>query len=149
MLLKYQAAVQCIYKHCCSGVRYQFNMAPIYHYPSYREMLDADLLASEDNCCQYLYDVGVLPQQRRCLTCSEWMYIRPCSKALYREGTCWKCCDNTHSLRSGSILEKKVLTYRKFIDLLSEFSRDSSVRNAAQTCGLSQRTVRHFYYTLR
>ena len=124
-------------------------MNPTHHYPSYAEMLTSDLFSTEANCCQYLLDIGILPQQRRCYTCSQWMTIRPCFKALYREGSCWKCCDNTSSLRSGSILQDKKITYRKFIDILAEFSRDSTVSNASATLGVSERTVRFFYGEIR
>ena len=126
--------IWCFYS-LCDGIMcrsdHSIIMAATLHYPSYAEMLNADLFTTEPNCCQYLLDVGILPQQRRCHTCSKWMSLRPCSTALYREGICWKCCDSTVSLRTGSILQNRRMTYRAFIDILSEFSRDSTVSSAA------------------
>ena len=97
-------------------------------YASYREMLNTGLFTTEANCSQYLFDIGILPQQRRCHTCSQYMMIRNCSETKYREGCCWECCSNTVGLRVGSVLGNSNLSYKQFIDILAEFSRLNSER---------------------
>ena len=53
------------------------------------------------------------------------------------------------SLRSDSILSRRKLTYRQFIDLLYEFSRGSSISEAATAVGLSIPTVRSLFNEIR
>lgn len=124
-------------------------MALRQRYATYREMLNTGLFSSEANCSQYLFDVKILPDKRRCSSCSQYMMIEPCSDNLYREGCCWKCCQNTASIRNGSVLEKKKLLYRQFIDILGEFSRDSTIKDAADNTGTSPQAVRLVYTTIR
>ena len=118
-------------------------------YASYGEMLDAGLFSTEANCLQYLLDIGILPNQRRCPTCVQWMMILPCSPTYSATGACWQCCGRRICLRSESILSRRRLTCRKFIDVLYEFSRGSSVREAAEAVGLSQPTTRSIYKEIR
>ena len=62
---------------------------------------------------------------------------------------CWQCCNKKISLRSDSILSRRKLTYRPFIDLLYEFSRGSSISEAAAAVGLSNPTVRSLFNEIR
>ena len=118
-------------------------------FASYRDMLNTGLFSSEANCLQYLLDVSILPTQKRCPSCIQWMMILPCSPSSYPDGVCWQCCNKRISLRSDSILSRRKLTYRQFIDLLYEFSRGSSISEAATAVGLSIPTVRSLFNEIR
>ena len=132
-----------------SNFQYPFYCCLIFYkmthhsrYQSYAEMSRCGLFSSESNCLQYLLDVGILPTERRCITCSGWMNIVECSETLYSERCCWKCCNNTVSMRTGSILQGRRMKYRLFNDILYEFSRGSTVRVISVETGVSQPTVR-------
>ncbi|KAL5253405.1 hypothetical protein ACHWQZ_G013254 [Mnemiopsis leidyi] len=118
-------------------------------FASYRDMLNARLFSSEANCLQYLLDVSILPTQKRCPSCIQWMMILPCPPTAYPDGVCWQCCNKRISLRSNSILSRRKQTYRQFIDLLNEFSRGSSISEAATAVGLSIPTVRSLFNEIR
>ena len=62
---------------------------------------------------------------------------------------CWQCCNKRINLRSDSILSRRKLTYRQFIDLLYEFSRGSYISEAATTVGLSIPTARSLFNEIR
>ena len=109
---------------------------------NYRELEAAGLLSSEGNCTQYFIDVGILAQKKRCTSCASYMIITPCPETKYREGSCWQCCNTFFCLRDGSILQNRTLSYRQLIDVLSEFSRDSTVKTVAANTGVSQKSVR-------
>lgn len=116
---------------------------------SYREMDAAGLFSSEANCTQYLIDVGILAQKKRCTVCASYMMIRPCPETKYPEGSCWQCCNTFVALRNGSILQSRKLSYKQFVDVLSEFSRNSSVTAAAVSTGLSKKCVRSLFKEIR
>ena len=116
---------------------------------TYREMEAAGLFSSEGNCTQYLIDVGILAQKKRCTRCASYMMIRPCPATKYREGSCWQCCNTFVGLRDGSILQNRKLSYRQFIDVLSEFSRDSTVNTAAVNTGVSEKCVQSLFNEIR
>ena len=75
--------------------------------------------------------------------------MKPCPESKYREGCCWNCCNKNVGLRVGSVLENRKLSYRQFVDILSEFSRDSTVKTAAENTGLSQKCVRSIFSEIR
>lgn len=75
--------------------------------------------------------------------------IRPCPETKYRERSCWQCCNTFVGLRDGSILQNRKLSYRQFIDDLSEFSRDSTVKTAAANTGVSEKCVRSLFNEIR
>ena len=102
-------------------------MAATGGYASYLELLDTGLFSTEANCASYLYDVGILPQERQCQSCSQPMNLRACLADLYREGCCWSCCGRTVGVRVGSILHNKNITSRQFIGILAEFSKGSTI----------------------
>ena len=113
-------------------------------YASYREMKDAGLFQGDDNCLQYLLDVGILPQYRHCPTCANLMTSQKCSTLKHRDGYCWSCCGNYLSLRTNSILENRKISCSTLIEILNEFSRESTVDEAANVIGVSSNTVRYF-----
>ena len=79
-----------------------------FDFASYEELRDSGMFSTEENCDQYLLDLKILPNKRRCNLCSNIMKIGVCSTTKYREGCSWKCeCGNTISLRSGSVLQNK------------------------------------------
>ena len=112
---------------------------------TFREMEAAGLFSSVGNCTQYLIDVGILAQKKRCTSCACYMIITPCPETKYREGSCWQCCNTFFGLRDGSILQNSKLSYRQFIDVLSEFSRDLTVKAA----GVSHKCARSLFNEIR
>ena len=78
-------------------------------HPSYNELLATGIFSTEENCCQYLLDMKILPTKRRCPSCSNRMELRSCSTTKYREGSCWRCpCSRTTSVRTDSVLQNTI-----------------------------------------
>lgn len=119
-------------------------------HPSYNELLATGIFSTEENCCQYLLDMKILPTKRRCPSCSNRMELRSCSTTKYREGSCWRCpCSRTTSVRTDSVLQNSNISYENFILLLNAFAESVPISRAAETIGLSENTIRHFYQTIR
>ena len=62
----------------------------------------------------------------------------------------WKCpCGRTTSVRTDSVLQNSNISYRTFILILNSFAENVVISRAAESIGVSESTVRHFYLILR
>ena len=129
---------------------FAMSRSRVYTHASYNEVLASGQFSTEENCCQYLIDMKILPTKRRCPTCENRMELIPCSTTKYREGSCWKCpCGVTTSVRTDSVLQNSNLSYRNFILILSCFAENLPASRTAESIGVAETTVRRFYSIIR
>ena len=103
------------------------------HFLSWSDLVQANLVTTEENSIQYCIDTGILRNRRLCPTCQQWMNLVACPTRKYKDGCCWRCPTGDHfaSVRADSILLGQEITAGKFIHLLWLYCTFSSVNHAA------------------
>ena len=79
------------------------------------------------------------------------MTLKECPTSRFTDGFCWVCedCQHTTSVRAGSILSKRRISFSSFLNLLWLFCTRISVCDVARILSLNTKTVRSIFKALR
>ena len=118
---------------------------------SYEDLVRTGVLSSEDRALQYCLDVELLRPHQFCEDCQNYMELKPCSPAMFRDGFYWSCTGAVHtiSIRAASILSNRNISLSSFLHLLWIFCNGTSVADAARILSKNEKTVRSLYQSLR
>ena len=118
---------------------------------SYQDLLQQGVLSTEARSLQYCIDVEILRPHQYCEECQNYMLLKECSSSKYGDGYCWACPEDRHflSVRVGSILHKRNISFSSFLLLLWMFCNRISVCDAARILSMNNKTVRALFTSLR
>ena len=118
---------------------------------SYNDLRRDGTLQSEARSLQYCLNVKLLRPHQYCDQCQDYMELKPCTPALYKDGCCWTCPGwlHTRSVRANSILYNRAISFSSFLELLWKFCNGTSVCDAARLLSMYPKTVRALYKALR
>ena len=118
---------------------------------SYEDLVRTGVLSSEDCALQYCLDVELLRPHQFCEDCQNYMELKPCSPAMFRDGFYWSCTGAVHalSIRAASILSNRNMSLSSFLHLLWIFCNGTSVADAARILSKNDKTVRSLYQSLQ
>ena len=104
------------------------------------------MFSTEANRMQFLYDMKILRNHRKCPSCNIHMTLTEFPTTKYRHGCCWKCsCERTTAPRVGSVLQQSCVTYEEFGKIVAYFSKGNSVKTAAERANLAENTIRRYF----
>ena len=100
---------------------------------------------------QYSINVGILRPHQFCEQCQKYMTLKECPTSRFTDGFCWVCedCQHTTSVRAGSILSKRRISFSSFLNLLWLFCTRISVCDVARILSLNTKTVWSIFKALR
>ena len=102
------------------------------------------IINDENSARDFLFRRGILKNNICCGSCSAPMQLVTCSNAKSPDGYIWKCfpCKQFQSLRAGSVLSGKRLSFSLFLLLINalSFCTATNVDVARQT-GMTRKSV--------
>ena len=107
----------------------------------YEDLRRNGVHSSEANSLQYCFDVELIRPHQFCEACYSYMQLKTCSRRKFNDGYCWTCPEAEHyrSVRTGSILENRKVSFPCFLHLLWLFCNRASACDAARI--LSMRSL--------
>ena len=137
--------------HINSTIICAFIIAMSQTFLSYEDLRRNGVLSSEANSLQYCLDVELIRPHQFCEDCHSYMQLKTCSRRKFSDGYCWTCPEAEHyrSVRTGSILENRKISFSCFLHLLWLFCNRASACDAARILSMHAKRVRSLFRSLR